>query len=103
MRTVAIADAILVEEVLSLLLFGHDTAAAAMSWAFVHIFQDRALVERLRAETGEELPLLRACIQESMRLCPVVVHLALEGDRSQDAIEGPKAFAEKRKPVWRGR
>jgi cytochrome P450 len=75
----------LVEEVLSLLLFGHDTAAATMAWAFVHIFQDCKLVDRIRDETGEEtsdppnpeaLPFLRACIQESMRLCPVVVHLA---------------------------
>jgi cytochrome P450 len=75
-----------VEEVLSLLLFGHDTAAATMAWAFAHIFQDANLVERIRAEAAEhrlELPahpesltFLEACIKESMRLCPVVVHLA---------------------------
>jgi cytochrome P450 len=74
-----------VEEVLSLLLFGHDTAAATMAWAFAHVYRDRTLVERLRAEVAaceelpvdpESLPLLQACIKESMRLCPVVVHLA---------------------------
>jgi cytochrome P450 len=74
-----------VEEMLSLLLFGHDTAAATMAWAFAHIYQDRTLVERLREEAAvgggetprpEDLPLLAACIRESMRLCPVVVHLA---------------------------
>jgi cytochrome P450 len=67
-------------------MFGHDTAAAALAWAFVHIFQDRELVERLRAEVAgispdqiaspDALPHLKACILESMRLCPVVVHLA---------------------------
>jgi enoyl-CoA hydratase len=29
--------------------------------------------------------------------------LHVEVYASQDAIEGPKAFAEKRKPVWQGR
>jgi cytochrome P450 len=81
-----VGDEDLVEEVLSLLLFGHDTAAATMAWAFMHVHHDRSLVQRLRYEAGggdsdaaphpEELPLLKACIQESMRLCPVVVHLA---------------------------
>lgn len=74
----------LVEEVLSLLLFGHDTAAATMAWAFVHIFGRRDIAERIRDEAGEEnaladpdaLPYLKACLQESMRLCPVVVHLS---------------------------
>jgi unspecific monooxygenase len=75
----------LVEEVLSLLLFGHDTAAATMAWAFVHIYQNPAQVDRIREEARgsagrmpdpDALPFLKACIQESMRLCPVVVHLA---------------------------
>ncbi|HEV3119333.1 MAG TPA: cytochrome P450 [Gemmataceae bacterium] len=74
----------LIQEVLSLLLFGHDTAAATMAWAFAHIYQQRGLVQQLRDEVEaanadppdpEALPLLKACIQESMRLCPVVVHL----------------------------
>jgi cytochrome P450 len=54
-----------------------------MAWAFAHICRDRILVEQLRDESGDDwppdpeaLPLLKACIQESMRLCPVVVHLA---------------------------
>lgn len=75
-----------VEEVLSLLLFGHDTAAATMSWVFAHVYGDGNLVDRIRGEAngqGDEpscdldaLEFLKACIQESMRLCPVVVHLA---------------------------
>src|SRR5262249_23199857 len=68
----------IVEEVLSLLLFGHDTAAAAMAWAFAHIYSHPTVVERIRAEAGadpEALPFLTACVKESMRLCPVVVHL----------------------------
>ncbi len=67
-----------VEEVLSLLLFGHDTAAATMAWAFAHVYGDRNLVEQIREEkdSPEAQPLLLACIKESMRLCPVVVHLS---------------------------
>jgi cytochrome P450 len=74
-----------IEEVLSLLLFGHDTAAATMAWAFAHIYGDAPVLERVRAEATAadnippdpaSLPFLKACIEESMRLCPVVVHLA---------------------------
>ena len=75
----------LIEEVLSLLLFGHDTAAATMAWALAHIYQDGAAVQRIRAEADggrngtpihpESLPYLEACLKESMRLCPVVVHV----------------------------
>jgi cytochrome P450 len=82
----ALGEEDLVEEVLSLLLFGHDTAAATLAWAFAHLYRDRVLVERARDEAGgpgpgaapgpEALPFLKACLQESMRLCPVVVHLA---------------------------
>lgn len=81
-----VGDEDLIEEVLSLLMFGHDTAAATMAWAFVHIYKDRKWVENIREEVGRANPdqppnpeafsLLKACIQESMRLCPVVVHLA---------------------------
>lgn len=87
----------LIEEVLSLLLFGHDTAAATMAWAFAHIYSDRQVVERIRgAATGagdgvppdaESLTFLGACINESMRLCPVVVHLSRTA--SADVRLGP--------------
>ena len=77
-RSASLDEEDLIEEVLSLLLFGHDTAAATMAWAFVHILRDSAVVDRIRDETAdsESQPFLHACILESMRLCPVVVHLA---------------------------
>lgn len=94
----ALSDDELVEEVLALLLFGHDTGAATMAWAFGHIYQDEGTVRRLRCEAeatsfdGESIdakqwPLLDACIQESMRLCPVVVHLSRTAN--QDLHLGP--------------
>lgn len=61
---------VLVTEVLALLLFGHDTAAAQMSWALAHL---HAHGHTLRARA--EPTWLDACLRESMRLCPVVVHL----------------------------
>jgi cytochrome P450 len=82
----AIGEDDMVEEVLSLLLFGHDTAAATMAWAFAHIYGHAAAATRVREEartTGTDrppdpdaLPFLTACIKESMRLCPVVVHVS---------------------------
>lgn len=60
----------LASEVLALLLFGHDTGAAQLAWALAHVHAhghaDRA---------AEEPEWLAACLDESMRLCPVVPHL----------------------------
>jgi enoyl-CoA hydratase/carnithine racemase len=44
-----------------------------------------------------DVPVLEAAMQNANY--PAYVAMS----RSDDAIEGPKAFAEKRKPVWRGR
>jgi cytochrome P450 len=61
-----------IDEVLALLLFGHDTGAAALAWAFAHIWSRPAVAARVReAEEGY----LDACLQESLRLSPVVVHV----------------------------
>lgn len=67
-------------EILALLLFGHDTGAATMAWAMAHIYQDQASLDRIEQELAvtdapEAMPFLEACLNESMRLCPVVVHL----------------------------
>jgi cytochrome P450 len=71
----------LTTEVLTLLMFGHDTGAAAMAWAIAHLLQHPEAMERARVESetlqnGEAQArnvYLEACIRESMRLCPVVV------------------------------
>lgn len=73
----------LTTEVLSLLMFGHDTGAAAMAWVMAHLLKHPEEMERVRIEAqsqqSSEEPArslyLEACIRESMRLCPVVVNI----------------------------
>jgi len=60
----------LTTEVLTLLMFGHDTGAAAMAWAMVHLLQH----PEARAQAAPSA-YLEAAIRESMRLCPVVVNV----------------------------
>jgi len=72
-------------EVISLLLFGHDTSAISMAWLFYHVYRDQDILDQLHNDLAktDDLPdfcestttLLHACVRESMRLCPVVVHL----------------------------
>lgn len=73
----------LTTEVLALLMFGHDTGAAAMAWVMVHLLQHPEEMERARVEAETQNSggaparslYLEACIRESMRLSPVVVNL----------------------------
>ncbi|HEX6864395.1 MAG TPA: cytochrome P450, partial [Thermoanaerobaculia bacterium] len=69
-----VPDDEIVSEVLALLLFGHDTGAAALAWAFAHLHRHPEALQKIREENGEPV-FLRACLEESLRLCPVVVHL----------------------------
>lgn len=77
----SLTDEEILAEVLALLMFGHESGAATLAWAFAHIYQHPAikvsLKEGLASYSGSmpEYPLLEACLQESMRLCPVVINL----------------------------
>ncbi len=87
-------DGALFEEAMSLLLFGHDTAAASLAWAFHHIHTHPEVLARLREEArthDEPTPFMQACIKESQRLCPVVVHLTRVARRATELAGHPLA------------
>ena len=62
------------DELLTLLVAGHETTATALSWAMERLVRHPAKLERLRDEVkaGEEA-YLTATIQETLRLRPVIV------------------------------
>ncbi|HYG96043.1 MAG TPA: cytochrome P450, partial [Solirubrobacterales bacterium] len=62
------------DELLTLLVAGHETTATALSWAMERLTRHPEKLERLRAEVeaGEE-EYLTATIQETLRLRPVIV------------------------------
>lgn len=62
------------DELLTLLVAGHETTATALSWALERLARHPEKLERLRAEVlaGEEA-YLTATIQETLRLRPVIV------------------------------
>lgn len=69
-------------EILALLLFGHDTGAAVLSWAAAHVCARPDVMEELRSSREEPGSLLlraesyvHACLLETMRISPAVVHL----------------------------
>ncbi|HMW77224.1 MAG TPA: cytochrome P450 [Rhodocyclaceae bacterium] len=81
-RGAPLSDDEIVSETVTFLLFGHDTTAASLSWALTHLLADPTASERAWMEVStvgdeppEAFPFLRSAIEESMRLCPVVVHL----------------------------
>ncbi len=67
-------DAEIHDELLTLLVAGHETTATALSWAVERLVRHPEKLERLRAEVaaGEEA-YLTATIQETLRLRPVIV------------------------------
>jgi cytochrome P450 len=63
------------DELLTLLVAGHETTATALSWAMERLTRHPEKLERLRAEAlaGKEETYLTATIQETLRLRPVIV------------------------------
>jgi cytochrome P450 family 135 len=62
------------DQLVTLLLAGHETTATALAWTFDLLLRNPATLTRLTAEidAGEEDTYLRAVISESLRLRPVV-------------------------------
>jgi cytochrome P450 len=62
------------DQLITLLLAGHETTATALAWTFDLLLRNPAALARLTAEVdaGEEDGYLRAVISESLRLRPVV-------------------------------
>ncbi|HEX3343563.1 MAG TPA: cytochrome P450 [Polyangiaceae bacterium] len=69
------------DELVTLLVAGHETTATALAWTLRWVLPDRALVGRLNEELATadgdparigKLPLLDATVKESLRLQPVI-------------------------------
>ncbi len=61
------------DQLMTLLLAGHETTATSLAWAFDQLFHHPAAMERLREEaSGDEDAWLDAVISETMRVRPVV-------------------------------
>jgi cytochrome P450 family 110 len=79
----AITDAEVRDEVITLLLAGHETVAIALAWAFYWLHRQPDVLQRLQTELRAaghppspddlvQLPYLRAVCEEALRLYPVV-------------------------------
>jgi cytochrome P450 len=68
------SDSELRDQLLTLLLAGHETTATALAWTFDLLLRHPAQLARLRAEVeaGSEDTYMRAVVAESLRLRPVV-------------------------------
>ena len=66
-------DAEVRDELVTLLVAGHETTATALAWAVERLVRHPAKLERLTAEVAEERDeYLNAVIQETLRLRPVI-------------------------------
>jgi cytochrome P450 family 135 len=69
-----LTDLELRDELMTLLLAGHETTATALSWTLERLVRHPDVVAELRRERrgGEDSPYLEATIKEALRLRPVV-------------------------------
>ncbi len=72
-----IADDELVDQLVTLLLAGHDTTATALSWAFERLVRDPALLDRTaQAAVDSDDAWLDAVCKETLRVRPVIFEFA---------------------------
>lgn len=115
--TVRLRDQIPFAHAMHVLLTGDPFSAEdALRYGLINaIVPPEALIGeafRIADKIAANAPLAVQAVRESLRACigvPEPEALAIEAGHSarvhatNDAVEGPKAFLEKRKPVWRGR
>jgi cytochrome P450 len=71
------ADDELVDQLVTLLLAGHDTTATALSWAFERLVRDPALLDRTaQAAVDSDDAWLDAVCKETLRVRPVIFEFA---------------------------
>jgi cytochrome P450 len=72
-----LADGELRDELITILLAGHETTATSIGWAFERLLRTPAALERLTAEVraGEGTDYLEAVIKETLRVRPVVTEV----------------------------
>jgi cytochrome P450 family 110 len=81
-----LSDAALRDEMMTLLLAGHETTAASIAWAMHQLAQHPEVAQAAREEQAHlpdeadpsAMHYLDAVINETMRLCPVVPNIARE-------------------------
>jgi len=72
-----LTDRELRDELITILLAGHETTATSIGWAFERLLRTPAVLERLTAEVkaGESSEYLEAVIKETLRVRPVVTEV----------------------------
>src|SRR5207247_4698242 len=69
----AMTDQELRDELVTLLVAGHETTATGLAWAFELLLHNRPVLDRLRtALEAEDESYLDAVVKETLRLRPVV-------------------------------
>jgi cytochrome P450 len=93
------SDAEIRHELVTMVIAGHETVAAALAWTLMLIAEDQGVQDRLRAELTQHagpvslmghrdtLPWTRAVVDESLRLFPPAWALSRRA-RSDDVIAG---------------
>jgi cytochrome P450 family 110 len=119
-----LSDQHLRDELITLLLAGHDTTATSLAWAFRQVLDRPDVLARVRAEVATAagpdgrlepervvaLPYLDATIKESLRVCPIIPIVVRKATRALTAggvtvpegvLVGPAIhLTHRRRDVW---